>query len=118
MKNSINSFAANAALAVAAWIGFYLGVGWLATTVAVVVWAVLLIYLFTFFDAESCIRLAGRPEPMPDWVWTGFDVLIAVELVAADAHLTAAGWVMSAVVYHFIKFRGRILASDAGRRPG
>lgn len=116
LKNSIGSFAANAALALAAWAGFYVGVGWLAMTVAVVVWSVLLIYLWMFFDLKSCIRAAGRSEPLPGWLWTGFDVLIAVELLAADAYLTGAGWVMSAVVYHLTKIRGRALARDAMQR--
>ena len=114
VKNSIGSFAANAAVALAAWAGFYAGIGWLATTVSVVVWLVLAAYLINFFDAELCIRSAGQPEALPGWIGTGFDVLIAVELAAAGAYPTAAGWVMSAVVYHFIRIRGRMLASDRG----
>lgn len=103
---TLPTFAANAAVAVGAWYGFYQGVAWVAWITTGVILLTTMAYLLVLASADSCVRAAARPLPLHEWIWNGFDVLIAAELLAASAWVAAGGWILGAMSHSLIRWRG------------
>lgn len=106
----------NLAYGLAVWVAYYEGVTAVMWLVSGFAWFMCLAYMTCLSSKSACVASALRGNPAPNWLINLFDVSIGAALLAANAHWTAAAWIISAILMHAVAWRGAVLLSESDRQ--